>query len=466
MNQDNISYFEKQHPRFYGNPFVESLPKRLNLEDFWNATVKDVELPEQLDRYDEEAKEEFARDIMDSVQPTSMYHGVYADVLALLKNGYKNRNPKDEKTQKWQHQVATNTFEQQKSTASSIILTGYSGMGKTTLIDSVLSQIPPIIHHQADGPLGFQCTQIVYIKVNIPGDADLKQICLAVIGEIDKIHGTEIRKSFEIKNRNTKDCISRLIALCTTHLVGMIIFDEIQNICLATPNAQKLVFTLFDRLANEAFVPTIKIGTTKANRLINNEFTNSRRLGASIEMLNFQREDEDWLLLVEYAWSQQLLPKKRSLTKADQELIYSYTQGIPYCLFFLIEQSNILGLRHGYHSFNKTLFGEVYRAKFRLMRPAITALRLGKTQAFDDLFFINNQVNQDSKVIIKKLLKIAHDSKLKGQPAKQLREEFDKYLPEYELTAKEKAIIKQLDKSSELVVSGLEEVDGKYRLPI
>lgn len=459
-------YIENQHPKFRDNPFVEALPSRLNLEDFWQATVKDVQLPESIDDFDDETKEEFARDLMDSVQPTSLYFEVYRDILGILKNGYKNRNPKDDVTKVWQHQVATNIFVPTRTTAPSSTFTGYSGMGKTTLVDSVLSLIPPVIHHPANGPLGYECNQIVYIKVNITGDADLKQLCLSIIGEIDKVTGTNIKDEFEQKKRNTKDCISKLITICTTYLVGMIVFDEIQNICLAAPNAQKLVFTLFDRLSNEARVPTLKIGTTKANRLINNEFTNSRRLGVPIEWTNYRADEEDWLLLLEYAWECQLLPKKVKMNDAFEKLIYSYTQGVVYCLFFLIEQVNIMGLRNGNLYFSKELFDEVYKVKFRLIRPAITALRYGKTQAFDDLFHLNAQLDLDTKVLIKKLLKIAHDQKLKGKAAKQLQEEIDKYLPEYKLTMAEAITVKRLKNEAELNVTSMETASGEWSIPI
>lgn len=460
------TYIENKHPKLKGNPFVESLPLRLDLETFWAETVREVELPDNLDDFDDETKEEFARDIMESVEPTSLYYEVYRDLLGLLKNGYKGRNPLNESTRAWQHQVANSLYARTKTTASSCAFTGYSGMGKTTLVDSVLSLIPPVIHHLADGPLGYEFNQIVYIKVNIPGDADLKQICLSIIGEIDKVAGTNIKDEYDRKGRSTKQCISRLVTMCTTQLVGMIIFDEIQNICLASPNAQKLVFTLFDRLANEAHVPTIKIGTTKANRLINKEFTNSRRLGIPIEWTNYQTHDDDWLLLLEYVWECQLLPVKLELTQDYKELVYKYTQGVAYCLFFLIEQANIIGLRRGLSGFSKELFDEVYQVKFRLIRPAITALRLGKTEAFDDLYHLNNELEKDVKALIKKLLKVSHDQKLKGEAAKAVLDEVDKLLPDYKLTTAEAITVKRLEKESALILSSMEAGTSELVLPI
>jgi len=459
-------YIKNKHPLFKGNPFIEALPCRLKVEPFWESVVKEIELPDSVNEFDDETKEQFAHDLMDSVEPTSLYYEVYCDVLGILKSGYKDRNPKNDSTRVWQHQVSTDNHERIRSTANSVIFTGYSGMGKTTLLDAILSLIPPVILHPADGPLGYEYCQIVYIKVSIPGDADLKQICLSIIGKIDSVMGTQIKDEYEEKKRNTKQCIARLVTLCTTHLIGMIIFDEIQNICLATPNAQKLVFTLFDSLSNDAKVPTVKIGTTKAHRLINTEFTNARRLGIPVEWTNYQAHDEDWLLLLEYAWECQLLPKKVDLTDEFRKIVYRYTQGVSYCLFFLIEQSNIMGLRRNCLCFTSELFEDVYRNKFRIMRPAISALRTGNTEAFDDLYQLNNVIDKDVKALIKKLLKISHDEKLKGEAAKSLLEEIEKLLPEYTLTSSEAITVKRLQKESALVPTNMETDDGGWSVPI
>jgi hypothetical protein len=132
----------------------------------------------------------------------------------------------------------------------------------------------------------------------------------------------------------------------------------------------------------------------------------------------------------------------------------------------LVEQSNITGIRKGIPSFNKALFDEVYKVKFRLIRPAVTALRFGKTKAFDDLYYLNSQLDQDAKQLMKQLLKIANDQKLKGDAAKQLKEEIDKYLPEYKLTIAEATTIKRLKKEAEMTVTSMESQTGEWVIPI
>lgn len=466
MKYQAANYKPSQNPNLSGNPFVEALPVRLSDGDFWDSIANEIEVPDNIELLDQETREQLASEIMDTVSPTSLYYDIYCDLLNILKVSYKNRNPIDRNTQRWQNQVANETFKRSRTTAPALKFTGYSGLGKTTMIDAILSLIPPVIAHLAKGPMGFEYNQIVYIKVNIPGDADLKQICLSIIGQIDRVHGTKIAEEYEKKGYSSKVCISRLTTLCTTHLIGMIIFDEIQNITLASPNAQKLVFTLFDRLANEARVPTVKIGTSKANKLVHNEFTNARRLGVPYEWKNFKMDDEDWEMLVEYAWDYQLVPRYTELTTEFKQQIYQLTQGITHCLFFLIEQANIVAIRRGDSKFTTTLLNEIYDQKFTLMKPALIAMRTGKVDAFDDLMGAADGLGDDAEKLVKKLLQIAHKHKLKGAQAKEVLAQVQNYLPEYQLTKTETQTLKQLEKQSSIYPANLVDEEGYWDLPI
>ncbi|QFI38799.1 ATP-binding protein [Moritella marina ATCC 15381] len=445
MSFQIAKYTLSKNSDYRGNPFIETLPMRLSASDFWDAVVDVVELPENIAELDVETLEQKAANIMKSVLPTSQYYDIYCDFLNILKEGYQERNPLNEDTQRWQNQVATENYHRTRTTAPSLKFTGFSGMGKTTLFNSLLTLIPPVLSHPKEGPMGKDVFQFVYIKVDIPGEADSKEICLIIAREIDKVLGTtDYQIQYEKLTR--KRCISKVITLCSTLLIGVIIFDEIQNICFASPNERKQIFTLFDQLTQVAHVPTVKIGTSKANRLSEKEFTNARRLGIPHEWVNFSKLDIDWKSLVEYAWDYQLLPEFIKLTPALENKIYSLTQGIPYCLFFLIEQTNKHCIRDCLPCFSGEVFDHIFDSKFSIMKPAIIALRHGKFDAFDDLMNTNFELDQKVKKEVKKLLKIAAEHRFKGQEAKAIYEQVERYLPEYKLTKKEEQTVKILEK--------------------
>jgi len=455
-------YVPSKNTDFAGNPFIEALPLRLSVNDFWDAVVDEVELPDNLDQLDVETLEQKAANIMKSVLPTSQYYDVYCDFLNVLKEGYQERNPLDEDTVRWQNQIATAKYKRTRTTAPAINFIGYSGMGKTTLFDALLTQLEPVLSHPE---LGKDTLQIVFIKINVPGEADTKSICLLIAAEIDKFFGTDYEAQYDHLRR--KECVTKLITLCSSLLIGVIIFDEIHNICFSAPNERKNIFTLFDRLSHDARIPTIKIGTSKANRLSEKEFSNARRLGIPHDWKNFQANDPDWKMLVEYAWEYQLLPKFVELTPAFEKLVYQLTQGIPHCLFFLVEQTNKYSLRNGLPCFTEQVLKHVFDTKLLLMKPAIIALRHGKVDAFDDLLVGGFKLDKDIKKLIKDMLKIAAEHKLKGEEAKALLEQIEHYLPEYKLTKKETATVKRLEKESTLIPSDITvDEHGNEVLPI
>lgn len=447
-------YTSSKNSDFKGNPFIECLPLRMDIRDFWDSLARPAVVPSDFGELDVETLEHKAANIMSSVMPTALYFDVYCDFLNILKEGYKDRNPLSLDTIKWQNQIATSTFKGGRTTAPSIKLTGYSGVGKTTAFESILTTVPPVIVHPANSLCGKELHQIVYIKINIPGEADAKIICLLIAREIDKVLGTDYEQQYQKLIR--KKCIQKVIILCTTLLIGVIIFDEIHNICFSSPNEQKLIFTLFDGLTQDAHVPTVKIGTTKANRLAEKEFTNARRLGIPHDWHNFLATDKDWKMLLQYAWSYQLTPEFCELTPTLEKLVYQLTQGIPHCLFYLIEQANKHCLRKGIPSFSQEILHHVFNDKFSIMKPAIIALRHGKVDAFDDLFVGGFTLTRDIKKLVKNTLKIADEHKLKGAAAKALLDQVEQYLPEYKLTQKEERTIKRLEKETMISTSKFE----------
>ncbi|WP_394140363.1 ATP-binding protein [Vibrio chagasii] len=436
---------------FEGNPFIECLPARMNINDFWDSLVLPAVVPDNFKNLDVETLENKAANIMSSVMPTSLYYDLYCDFLNILKEGYKERNPLDPDTIKWQNQVATETFIRGRTTAPSIKLTGYSGVGKTTALESILTTIPPVLVHLETGPMDQKTLQIVYIKINIPGEADAKTICSLIARNIDKVLSTNYEDQYKPLNR--KDTIQKIITLCTTLLIGVIIFDEIHNICFSAPNERKLIFTLFDGLTQDARVPTVKIGTSKANRLAEKEFADGRRLGIPHDWNNFKATDKDWKMLLQYAWSYQLTPEFCELTPILEKQIYQLTQGIPHCLFFLIEQANKYCLRQGIPCFSQQVLSSVFDSKFSIMKPALVALRHGKLDAFDDLFVGGFTLAKDIQKLVKNVLKIADQQKLKGSAAKAVLDQIEQYLPDYKLTQKEERTLKRLEKESEIAPS-------------
>ncbi|WP_419554958.1 hypothetical protein [Pseudoalteromonas luteoviolacea] len=223
-----------------------------------------------------------------------------------------------------------------------------------------------------------------------------------------------------------------------------------------------MIFMLFDQLTQVARIPTVKIGTSKANRLAEKEFTNARRLGIPHEWRNFSIGSEDWKMLVEYAWDYQLTPDFTELNDEIFKKIYSLTLGIPHCLFFLVEQANKYCLRKGIKSISIAILDHIFDTKFSMMKPAIIALRHGKLDAFDDIMTLGRGLDKEVKKLIKELLKVADDHNFSGVEARAILEQIEVYLPEYKLTQKETRTVKRLEKQVAMIPSELPLDDDGY----
>jgi hypothetical protein len=466
INEIDATYRPLTVSGLAGNPLAEAIPLRLSMERFWEDVVDEISVPENIANMPDEDKELHAMDIMNSVAPTSLYYDVYCDLVNLLRMGYRNRNPLCDEWKKKQQILATQPAKKVKTTGGAISFFGLSGMGKTTLVDSALSLLPQVIKHSKDGNYEFEYKQIVYLKCDISGSDDPKEICLKVLAEIDKITGEEVSDIYRRKRHTAKNCIHKLVTRCSTLNIGMLIFDEVQNIELAKSSARKQLFSLFHKLNNESKIPVVSIGTSKASKIFQEEFTNVRRLGQPVEFFNYSPHDKDWKLLVEYVWDYQLISNPLPLSEEIEHQIHNLTCGIPYCLFYLMEQANIQAIRKGRYSIDVKFLKEVYETKFKFMQPALMALRTGETDAFDDLYNIAKNSNKDHNKMVKDLLKTAHQYKLKGPEAKELLDQVRPYLVDYKPTIQESRTVKRLTTESEIVPSEIIVNGNEMEMPI
>jgi len=466
INEIDATYRPLTVSGLTGNPLAEAIPLRLSMEEFWEKVADEISVPEDIANMPDEDKELHAMDIMNSVSPTSLYYDVYCDLVNLLRMGYRNRNPLCDEWKKKQQILATQLPKKVKTTGGAISFFGLSGMGKTTLVDSALSLLPQVIRHSKDGSYKLEYNQILYLKCDISGSDDPKEICLKVLAEIDKITGEEVADIYRRKRHTAKNCIHKLVTRCSTLNIGMLIFDEVQNIELAKSSARKQLFSLFHKLNNESKIPVVSIGTSKASKIFQEEFTNVRRLGQPVEFFNYSPNDDDWKLLVEYVWDYQLVNSPQPLSQEIEQQIYNLTWGIPYCLFYLMEQANIQAIRKGRDSIDVEFLKEIYETKFKFMQPALIALRTGETDAFDDMYNIAKNSNKDHKKMVKDLLKTAHQYKLKGPEAKALLEQIRPYLVDYKPTIQESRTVKRLSTESEIVVSEITINGNEMEMPI
>lgn len=151
----NPVYLEQMIPEYQGNPLIEGLPRihdtHSAIEILGNYPLiasKEREWPDEL-RY------HLIGRLADLVQPLTDHFSVEQKVSRLIRRGYICRNPLSAITLQHRHYLNMRGADGVPDapsfmpTTSAMALTGMSGMGKTTMANSILSTYPQTIRHSA-----------------------------------------------------------------------------------------------------------------------------------------------------------------------------------------------------------------------------------------------------------------------------------------------------------------------------
>lgn len=212
-------------------------------------------------------------------------------------------------------------YRKKEGDTTAFVLTGPSGIGKTTAVNASLEYYDQVITHKGKD---YKMQQIVYIKVECPPGGSVKSFYDACIDQMEKALGYELPDKYRAKTTDAKE---RLFKNCAARWnLGLLIIDEIQNI-MVTKDKQVLM-NQFLTLANDLCVPIVYIGTDKVRSFFrDSEFFTKRRLGTEINVAGYKKDilwDNLLAQVWEYQWMQEYVP----LTEELNEIFYMETGGI------------------------------------------------------------------------------------------------------------------------------------------
>lgn len=159
-------------------------------------------------------------------------------------------------------------------------LIGYSGCGKSTAINTMLSRYPQVIVHKV-GDEGY-FTQIVYLVVNCVANSNFSALYEGIGAAIDRALGNsqptyarEIAKTVTLGRKAEK-----IKGFIDKFGIGAIIFDEIQLIDFNS--ARENSFDSLLTLVNRTKLSLIVVGTEDAKSKMFKELRTARRVGPVI----------------------------------------------------------------------------------------------------------------------------------------------------------------------------------------
>lgn len=212
-----------------------------------------------------------------------------------------------------------------RATNAGFSLIGYSGCGKSSAIEILVSHYPQVIIHKING--GY-FPQITYLVVNCVANSNFTALYEGIgdaidkaLGNVEPIYAEEIKKTrnLGIKAEKVREYVEKFA-------IGAIIFDEIQLIDFE--HTKENTFDSLLTLANKTKTAIIVVGTEDAKDKMFSELRTSRRLGMMINGNAYCNNKRFFNNLVEELFYYQWFDKQVEVTQDICDTLYDLTKGI------------------------------------------------------------------------------------------------------------------------------------------
>lgn len=409
------SYNTSLPEEYASNPLLCALPAKLSKKDFIDLVTLLPKFTDEHLEYSANYRMKKVAELYSLVIPTSHYYQMYSIFEQLLFTSYSERNPMLHEVKLAQYSLAAHKTQMKscfrKMSGQSFVYTGPSGIGKSTLINRVAQAFPQVIIHSEFENRPFKQAQIVWIKVKIPSDAARKSFAILFLEEVDRCIGTTY--ATDNKNISIGNYESLFRTIVSTFKVGMLIVDDLQSLSIAKSGGDDAFLNFFSSLCDDLGVALVLVGTPNCTSVLTKTFTGSRRLTSAgdLHRERFTKTNKNWLLLVSKLWNYQYVNTPSELTKVkdnkrvvtNQKLfdeIYNLTQGVPFILFFLFVQAQLMAIEkpseNGEEVLSLMQLRKAYHQGSALIKGAIEAIKNGDVDCYKDM--ITQAENEHSPI--------------------------------------------------------------------
>lgn len=274
------------------------------------------------------------------------------------------------------------------------LVAGHSGMGKSTLVDRILSHLGnQVYRHTKFHEQPFPETQVLYLRRNVPEHCTLRTLCSTFGDHTDQILGSRLYSGiFSKKQADRTLYLNEIKKIITNHHVGALVLDEFQNLSLMGVGAKKII-SLLVNLRDELGIPIVIVGTYKALRLLEGNMSSARRLceGGYYDLERpLSADDEQWQAFCRAAWECQWVRHPAEFSPDVAEALYDVSQGISGIMLSAFATAQLAAMESGGdETVNAKLIHKVYKERMTPLHPAIKVLQTGDPRLidkFDDLY--------------------------------------------------------------------------------
>ncbi|ERI95231.1 cysteine protease domain, YopT-type [Clostridiales bacterium oral taxon 876 str. F0540] len=378
---------------YNSNPFIQALPEMQNKEGIVRGLVLNQPFNIEERNLDASIRIHILQRIYKVFLPLPIHLEVWRTIDTLIRQGYVARNPYDKEYRRYLNEVGGNISKRAyeinarssfTTTASCGLLAGFSGMGKTSCVNRVLSNFPQIICHNYYKGGHFNQLQLTWLRLEAP--SSLKSLAIQFFVKTDELLGTNNFKRYMTKNLSTDALLSLMQVVCNNIGLGLIVLDEVQNL---NRNSVAQIMGFLTGLINSCGVPILFVGTPASYDIFSNELRIARRVTGNSEIIwNSMDNDNQFKLLLKGIWRYQWTIKPIDLTDDMVNLFYYFTQGISDLVVKLFINTQKYAIESGSEKITEALVNKVAEEQFKFIKPMIEAIRSGneyKINEYEDI---------------------------------------------------------------------------------
>ena len=382
-NMVKASYIESEVSDYRGNPFIEALPPIMKIEQVKKGLIGKVKFNPSDIHADRRIRAHIIPSLLDDFfQPLGAHRALEEKLSIMIRRGYVGRNLKDGSynthMQNGYERIMSGDldsfrFDHAISTASSLLLLGCSGSGKSTTLRRILSTYPQVIFHEE-----YNFTQVTYLKIDCPHDGSTRNLCVHFFRALDQVLETNYEAKYVKARYNSQMLLNQMPQVANRHGLGVLIIDEIQHLSRRKSGGIDKMLSFFVTMVNTIGLPVVFVGTPKARPIFENDLRSARR-GAGFGALLWEPMENStptWKAFTDVLWRYQWLQNRDEiLTDEVRDCWYDLSQGVHDIVVKLFVLAQLRAIATRTERITPKLLRKVYDDEFQPVKPMLAALR-------------------------------------------------------------------------------------------
>lgn len=333
MRIEPAVYHDAILPEHQGNPLIEALPTKQAWVNVMEVFSNYPEYSEEIaDHPDPLVRDEYLNRIEEIRQPLTDYEACFRAVERAIKKGYSTKNPLSPTTAQYLHYLVDERPDIEPRTGffqpkgDGLTLIGESGVGKTSMVEQVLSYFPNVIEHESYRGQRLELRkQVVWIKVDCPSNSSVRDLCEEILSTLDLTLDRE-----KTKPAGTIGALIRQLEQCMkSSFIGMLVIDEMQNLQFKRTGGENNLLRFLHRLMNKLGVPLFFVANPPFDKSLVKELKAARRAESGYHhiMSVLKRDSASWNAFVEQLWQYQWTNIYTELTKELNDTLHTLSVG-------------------------------------------------------------------------------------------------------------------------------------------